>query len=229
MMKFSAIVLAAGRGVRFGQPKQLLDLAGAPMLTWSIRTFQAMPEIAEIIVVTEPEWIERVAQAAQDCIVVEGGATRQASARAGLRAVSRDSEAVLVHDGARPLLTVADAQRAMECVRTSNASLLGVPVVDTIKMVSATGFTVEQTFDRARLWSAQTPQCATTEEMRAAHEAALRDRFEGTDDAALLERIGVRVHVVQASAENFKVTVPDDLLRANRVLRSRQPACGLLH
>jgi len=226
-MKWSALIVAAGGGSRFGRPKQLVELAGAPMLSWSLRTLAAMDEISSIVIVAEPDCIEQIAAlgaqmaAGKPLRVVAGGKTRQASVRAGLEALPESAEAVLVHDGARPLVRAVDVRNAMELVREGHAALLGIPVVDTIKVVDSAKQTVLRTLDRDQLWAAQTPQLATVREMRRAHADAARAGAEGTDDAALLERAGLDVHVVPGSPENFKITVPEDLVHAERLLRDR--------
>jgi len=227
-VKWSAVIVAAGRGTRFGRPKQLVDVAGKPMLWWSLRTFSEMPEVDEIVVVTEAEWLEQVAAAAQAASpklrqVVRGGATRQASTYEGLRAM-KDAGGVFVHDGARPLVTAEEVRRGMQPVRDGHASLLAIPVVDTIKVVNESRI-VARTLDRNVLWAAQTPQFATADDMLRAHEAGMRDGVDATDDAMLLERIGVAVHVVPGSPENFKVTLPEDHTRAEHAMRERL-ACG---
>jgi len=224
---WTAIVVAAGRGTRFGRPKQLLEIAGTPMLTWSIRTFAGMPEIEAIVVVTENEWLAEIANVAAHAAgakcaaVVPGGATRQASVYEGLRAVAPDCDAVLVHDGARPLVDADTVRNGMQIIGDGHAALLAVPVVDTVKVVEPHSRIVKETSPRERLWAAQTPQFATLHDMRLAHDTAHRDRFAATDDAMLLERIGVKVQIVPGSPDNFKVTLPEDLARAEDVLRRR--------
>lgn len=224
-MKWSAVVVAAGRGTRFGRPKQLIDIAGKPMLSWSLHTFAAMPEVASIVIVTETEWLEQVRSVAETAAssklsaVVRGGATRQASTYEGLVA-GLAAEGVFVHDGARPFVTPEEVRRGMEPVREGHASLLAVPVVDTIKVVNESRI-VTRTLDRNVLWAAQTPQFATASDMMRAHEAGRRDGIDATDDAMLLERIGVSVHVVPGSPENFKVTLAEDHARAEQAMRAR--------
>lgn len=224
---WAAVVVAAGRGRRFGKPKQLIEIAGQPMLAWSLRTFAAMEEVAQLVVVTEEEWRDQVSALAETVAaskrlsVVCGGPTRQASTYAGLCAVQAQSNAVFVHDGARPLVRESDVRAGMEPVQPGHATLLAVPVVDTVKRVAPRSHIVSETLDRDVLWAAQTPQFAMLSDLRAAHEAARRSDFEATDDAMLLERAGVRVHVVSGSAENFKVTVPEDRERAEHLLRAR--------
>ena len=194
------------------------------MLSWSIRTFESMSEIVEIVVVTEREWLQEVAAVASSCIVVPGGATRQASTYEGLKAIAARCDGVLVHDGARPLVTQQEVRAGMEPVRAGHGSVLAIPVVDTIKVVQPQTRVVTQTLDRGILWAAQTPQFATLEDMRAAHEAGLREGVDATDDAMLLERAGVKIHVVPGSVENFKVTLPEDHLRAEQTMRARLAA-----
>lgn len=225
-MKFAAVIVAAGRGTRFGRPKQLIEIAGKPMLWWSLHTFAQMSEIETIVVVTESEWLEQVRSVAAGAAglklldVVPGGATRQASTYEGLRVAGENCEGVFVHDGARPLVTADEVRRGMAAVALGHASLLAIPVVDTIKVVSD-GRLVEKTLDRGALWAAQTPQFATYADMMRAHQAGIRDGVEATDDAMLLERIGVSVQIVPGSAENFKVTLAEDQARAQQAMMLR--------
>jgi 2-C-methyl-D-erythritol 4-phosphate cytidylyltransferase len=219
-LRWGAVIVAAGRGTRFGAPKQLIDIAGAPMVRWSVRTFRSMPEVLDVVVVTEAACLGDVAAAADGCIVVPGGATRQASVFEGLNALPERCSAVLIHDGARPLIEAADVRRGMAPVGPHEAALLARRIVDTVKAVAKNGL-VKRTLDRNVLWTAQTPQFAMLRDMRRAHEAGMRERVDATDDAMLLERIGVRVHVVEGSPDNFKVTLPEDRARAERVLLAR--------
>lgn len=226
-MIWGAVIVAAGRGTRFGRPKQLVELAGKPMVAWSVDAFAAMPEIAELVVVTEPEMVERVEAVVHPRVtqatlrVVTGGPDRQASVRNGLDALSPEVGAVLVHDGARPLVLTSDVRAGMRPVRPGTAALLATPVIDTVK-VAEPGGKVTRTLDRATLWAAQTPQFATTKDLRRAHAEAQRNGWPpATDDAALLERAGLDVLIVEGAAENFKVTLPHDLVRAEALLQAR--------
>jgi 2-C-methyl-D-erythritol 4-phosphate cytidylyltransferase len=232
-VKWAAVIVAAGRGTRFGAPKQLVEIAGLPMVGWSIQTFAAMPEIAEIVVATEPESIEAmravVAQLAprRAARVVHGGATRQESVYQGISAISAQSDCVFVHDGARPLVLAGDVRAGMGEVRAGRASMLASPVVDTVKSVDPDSLLVRATLDRRTLWAAQTPQFATIRDLRAAHERARNDGFAATDDAALLEAHGVEVIAVPATSENFKVTLPGDVARAQAILQGRAAPAGV--
>jgi len=223
-MNWATVIVAAGRGTRFGRPKQLVEIGGRPMLAWSLQTFASMPEITSIVIVTERDWIEDVrslcARVApeRNIRVVVGGATRQASVRNGLEALPPEVEAVMVHDGARPLVRADDIRAGMAAVRAGRAAVLAAPVVDTIKVVDPRTMLVQRTLERSELWAAQTPQFAMRNELLRAHlDAGLAGR-EATDDVALLEATGIEVAVVPASGENFKVTHPGDVARAQGFL-----------
>ncbi len=226
-MRFAAIVVAAGRGVRFGRQKQLIEVAGRPLVAWCLATFGAMSELGALIIATEEEHLTTMADLARTyapelhATVVRGGATRQGSVRNALAAVPPACDAVFVHDGARPLVRAADIRAAMALVGPGTGALLAAPVVDTIKVVAADGATVTRTLDRSELWAAQTPQFGTLADLRAAHAAAERVGGDATDDAMLLERAGHRVLVVRPSGENFKVTMPGDRDLAEAILRER--------
>jgi 2-C-methyl-D-erythritol 4-phosphate cytidylyltransferase len=226
-LRWGAVIVAAGRGARLGRPKQLLDLAGLPMVGWSIQTFASIDEIADLVIATEPDLVETMRALAGRLAprfsprVVCGGPTRQASVREGLQALPRACDAALVHDGARPLVSDGDVRAGMREVGAGRAALLAAPLVDTIKVVTLGSMLVTRTLDRSTLWAAQTPQFAMASDLRRAHERARGDGIDATDDAMLLERIGVSVVVVPASAENFKVTLPQDVARAATILRER--------
>jgi len=227
---WGAVVVAAGRGTRFGRPKQLLPLDGLPLAGWSIRTFAGIADVADLVVVTETAWIEAMQGVIAQLLpndawqVVGGGETRQQSVYAGLRALPARCEAVLVHDGARPLVRAQDVRAGMREVRDGRGAVLAAPVVDTIKVVDPVSMIVRETLDRRTLWGAQTPQFAMAADLRRAHDEALKAGFEATDDTALLERIGIEVVAVPSSSENFKVTLPEDLLRAEALVRVREHA-----
>jgi 2-C-methyl-D-erythritol 4-phosphate cytidylyltransferase len=228
-MIWGAVIVAAGRGTRFGRPKQLIELGGKPMLAWSVEVFASMPEISDIVIVTEREFIEDVQDVAlalvrsASLVVVAGGNDRQASAANGIAALPGHCAGIFVHDGAWPFVRAADVRAGMRAVRPGVAALLAAPVVDTIKIVDDR-LKVTRTLDRATLWSAQTPQFATARDMREAHANAVRhDWPRATDDAALLERNGNDVIVVEAPVENIKVTHPGDIVRAESIANERDP------
>lgn len=226
-MRFCAVVVAAGRGVRFGRAKQLVEVAGRPLVAWSFSTFGAMPELADLVIACEPDarqTMEGLAAAFAPRLqarAVAGGATRQESVERALAAVPESCAAVFVHDGARPLVTAPDVRAGMAVTAPQAGALLAAPVVDTIKMVVPGGRIVARTLERADLWAAQTPQFAMLADLREAHARARRERLRATDDATLLERAGCRVVVIPASGENFKVTLETDRERAEAILRAR--------
>ncbi|MGH7662189.1 MAG: 2-C-methyl-D-erythritol 4-phosphate cytidylyltransferase [Vulcanimicrobiaceae bacterium] len=234
-MSWAAVVVAAGRGTRFGRPKQLVEIAGRPMLAWSIETLARISEIGTLVVTTEPENIsdfEAVVAAHAGPLrtrVVRGGEERQDSVRTALESLSALDDVpkfVLVHDGARPMVEAGDVRRGMDVTAPGTGALLAIPVVDTIKRVDDAGRVI-RTYDRAQLWAAQTPQFASFDDLLRAHRHAQRAGLRVTDDAALLENIGLTVRIVEGRADNFKVTVPADLERAELILRGRAAARSL--
>lgn len=222
-MRWAAVIAAGGRGERFGGPKQFVEIAGLPMLGWSIRAFAGMREIVEIVIATDPSLVTRVeellVELVPDCAarVVLGGHTRQESVRNGLAAVTKNVDAVLVHDGARPLVRAQNVRAGMREVRPGRGSVLASPVVDTIKVVDRETMRVRQTLDRSVLWAAQTPQFATLDDFRKAYAV----EQAATDDTALLEYVGVEVVIVPSRHANFKVTIPEDLAPVDLLLRER--------
>jgi 2-C-methyl-D-erythritol 4-phosphate cytidylyltransferase len=233
-LRWGAVVVAAGRGTRFGRPKQLVEVGGRPLVGWAIALFDGLAPFEALVVTSERDWLPTILETARRYAprlavsVVEGGETRQASVARGLEELVRIApgcEAVAVHDGARPLARAGDVARAMAEVAPGHAALLGAPVVDTIKLVEANGdglVRVRRTLARDELWAAQTPQLGTMDDLRRAHAEAAREGFIATDDAALLERAGVAVVMVCGSGSNMKVTHPGDEERAGAILAARE-------
>jgi len=217
----AVILAAAGHGDRMGQPKQLLDLAGKPVAAWSLELFEQSLSVDAIYVACEPEQRDRFEAVAAEHApaktraIVPGGQTRQASVHAALSAIAPAPSFVLVHDGARPFLSRDVLARVVEAVRRTNAAIAAVPVKDTIKL--ANGQKIERTISREALWSAQTPQAFAYELFVAAHTRALADGFVGTDDAALVERLGTPIELVMGSYGNVKITTPEDLEMARHL------------
>ena len=227
-MSVAALVLAAGRGERFGAavPKAFVPLAGRPLVLHALAALAAVPEIARVQPVVaaaelarfealRPAWgaLPKLAPA------VAGGAERQDSVRAGLAALPPGIEWVAVHDAARALVRPEDVSRVVAAAREGGAALLAVPVTDTVKRVR--GDVVVETPPREECWAAQTPQVFRIDLLREALEKAAAEGFVGTDDAQLVERLGVAVRVVRGDPSNFKLTHAEDLLRAERVLAAR--------
>jgi len=223
-----AILAAAGRGDRLGQPKQLLDIAGKPMAAWSLELFQSMANIDAIYIACEADLRERFDELGaryaptKTRAVVGGGATRQASVYAALSSITPAPAFVFVHDGARPFLSRDVRGRVIAAAQRTNAAIAAVPVKDTIKL--ARGQSIERTLSRESLWSAQTPQAFAYELFVAAHAKAIADGYVGTDDAALVERMGSPVELVMGSYENIKITTPEDLELARHLASNAEAA-----
>jgi 2-C-methyl-D-erythritol 4-phosphate cytidylyltransferase len=214
----SVILLAAGRSLRFGaeRVKTLAPLAGTPLVLHSLLRFDAHPEVHEIVLVAPPgqdlpwrNFLLRDVGAAKLRATVAGGAERQDSVRAGLAAISPDSELLLIHDAARPLVPAALIGSVLAAARECGAALPLLPVSDTVKR-HRDGVVVE-TLARAELGLAQTPQGFRTPLYREALAAADRDGVQATDDVALVERLGRPVACVPGERDNIKITLPADL------------------
>ncbi len=215
-----ALVVAAGRGERFGGtlPKQYEDLAGQPLLRHSLAALAAHPGIAGVRAVINMDDLAHYQSAAAglDLLApVAGGASRQESARRGLESLEDLApERVLIHDGARPLVPATVVDRVLQALDEAPGAIAALPVTDTLKReqngVSA------GTVDRAGLWRAQTPQGFRYAEILAAHREAAG--AELTDDAAVAEQAGLSVALVEGSPRNLKVTTPDDLAQAESYL-----------
>jgi 2-C-methyl-D-erythritol 4-phosphate cytidylyltransferase len=219
-----ALLVAAGRGERLGasRPKALVPLGGRPMLEWSLETLRALPSVQSIAVAL-PAGGE-LGAARDGVLAVRGGPTRSDSVRLALRAVG-PGDPVIVHDAARPLAAAELFQRALaELERAGvDAVVAAVPVGDTIKEVADDERTVTRTLDRRRLWAAQTPQVFRREVLeRVMAECSDESLAHATDDAWLIEQAGGSVAVLQADAQNIKVTTEFDLRLAEVLLSERQ-------
>ena len=210
-----ALIVAAGRGERLGRgnpptPKAFVALRGRPMLEWSV---EVLAQMCDQVVVALPPGVHAPA----GTIGVVGGAERSLSVKAALAASSGDP--VLVHDAARPLLTVELAQACLDALdaRDLDAAIAAAPVTDTIKEAGADQV-VARTLDRSRLWAIQTPQAFRREALERALGQPDEVLAAATDDAALVEALGGRVGIVEAPRENLKITTPLDLALAERLL-----------
>ena len=231
-MKNVGIILAAGRGKRMHSvvQKQYLLLQGKPVLYYSLKAFQECPFIDEIILVTGEEEIsycqeEIVRKFNLDKVkqIVPGGKERYHSVYEGLKALQH-CDYVLIHDGARPLVTDGIISRAAQAAVSDEACVVGMPVKDTIKVADAGGF-AESTPDRSRLWQVQTPQAFSYPLVRSAYDRLMADETQQkgiTDDAMVVEHLsGTKVRLVEGSYENLKVTTPEDLVLAEALLKKR--------
>ena len=217
----AAVIVAAGRGERAGAniPKQYRAIGDEPMIRTTLRAFLAHPRIDFVQPVINPndrETYERAIAGLKNVLPpVPGGATRQASVRAGLEALAdRDPGLVLIHDAARPFVTGTLIDRAIGAGRASGAAVPGIALADTVKSIDDRAM-VTETLDRSRLRMVQTPQAFSFDLILQAHRraaAAQRDSF--TDDAALAEWAGQRVSLFEGEADNLKVTTNADFVRA---------------
>ncbi len=219
------LIAAAGSGRRMGAAgnKLLLEVAGRPVLAWTLDAVLGCDAITWIGIVGQPvdaEAIAAIVAAAQPDRPVQwivGGDTRQDSVRCGLAALPPEAEGVLIHDGARCLVSTELLERCVAAVRSGEAVIAATPVTDTIKTVDADG-TITDTPDRSLLWAAQTPQGFPVAQLRQAHGRAETEGWSVTDDAALFERLGWPVRVLPASPANIKLTTPFDLRIAAAIL-----------
>jgi len=219
-VKTVAIITAAGYGKRMGQPKQFLEINGKPILEWTLSVFNATKMVDEVILVVHQEGLERARQLQFPKLkqVVPGGKERQDSVYNGLKALPEDTEIVVIHDGARPFVTEQEIRRAVEEAEESGAVVVGVPVKDTIKQVSSKQLAVSSTPDRKQLWAAQTPQVFKKEIILRAFKEGY-NKHQVTDDAMLVEKLGIPVKMVMGSYRNIKITTPDDLRIAEELLK----------
>jgi 2-C-methyl-D-erythritol 4-phosphate cytidylyltransferase len=214
-----AIIVAAGEGKRFGFSKQFALLREKPVLEWCLDRFEAHKQVKEIVLVLNDETqkqklLERYGKIRA---VAEGGEKRQDSVLAGFSQIDPEmAEVVLVHDGVRPLLESDLISRVIDRTLEQGAAVPVIPVEDTIKLIE--GRLVRQTLDRSRLFRVQTPQGFCYSVLREALDSAREDGFYGTDEAALVERIGKKVSVVQGDPRNIKITTPLDLKLAEALL-----------
>ena len=226
--KNTAIVLAAGQGKRMHSKiqKQFLKIQGYPVLYYSLRCFQEIPLIQDIILVTGEDALsyckEEIVKKygfTKVSNVIAGGKERYDSVYAGLCAC-KDCRYVLIHDGARPFITEEIIERGLEKVKETGACVVGMPSKDTIKLSDAEGY-VKETPDRKCVWTIQTPQIFSYALIREAHDSIRKkDMSKITDDAMVIEHeTGVKVALAEGSYQNIKITTPEDLYIAEAFLR----------
>jgi 2-C-methyl-D-erythritol 4-phosphate cytidylyltransferase len=216
-----ALIVAAGRGERLGAdgPKALVELAGRTLLQWSVDALRATPAVERIVVA-----LPAGAQAPAGTVGVAGGAVRSESVRLALTAAGsgNGAELVLVHDAARPLLTVELVERVLAAVADHEAAIAAAPMTDTVKRAGSDGL-VRETLERSELWAVQTPQVFRRAALERALDVPDEVLAQATDDAWLIERAGGSVVVVPAPRENLKITTTLDLAMAELLL-ARRPA-----
>lgn len=233
MKRYTAIILAAGTGKRMGSavPKQYLDLAGKPLLYYTVRAFE-QSDVTDLVLVTgagETEYCQKNIIGRYGLrrvrAVVEGGAERYLSVQKGLSAAA-GADYVLIHDGARPFVTAEMIGRSMKTAAACQACVVGMPVKDTIKVVDEDGFAAA-TPERSRLWQIQTPQTFSYPLICEAYGRLMKQsRIRVTDDAMVVEQMtGHPVKVIEGSYRNIKITTPEDLTVAEAYLREQTDDC----
>ncbi|HEX9156373.1 MAG TPA: 2-C-methyl-D-erythritol 4-phosphate cytidylyltransferase [Syntrophales bacterium] len=226
-MRVVALIPSAGRGKRMGaeKPKAFLRLGSVPILVRTLQIFENSPLVNEIVAVVPPgegvkEAEEMIRRSGLKKIlqVLPGGEERQESVWRGLTAIRGRADWVIVHDVARPFLPPELIERTLSEARRSKAVAVALPAHETLKEISP-GKEVVRTMDRRHVWMAQTPQCFEFNLILNAYEQARKDGFLGTDDASLVERLGIPVRVIEGSRFNFKITTPEDLILAEALLK----------
>lgn len=225
----SAVILAGGSSTRFGGevPKQFMPLMGKPVIAHSMLAFEKTPCIKEIIVVCREDDTVRYEVMAKEYGITKfkkaviGGETRQDSSLAGLNATNPDIDHLLIHDGARPLVTPKTVQDVAKAAKRYRAACAGCQSRDTVKIADDKGF-ISRTEDRSYVYLAATPQGFYKPLLEACAYSAKKEQFAVTDDASLLEHYAYPVKLVDCTSENIKITTESDLIMAEAILKARQ-------
>jgi len=221
----TAVIVAAGRSTRMGgQDKQFLPLRGHPLIAYTISKFQQCSVVDEIVLVTQPgrrgefEGLIHRYGFSKAKRFADGGVERQDSVWNGIQAADSKTEIILIHDGARPCITPEAIEKTVVAARKHGAVVVATKVTDTIKEASE-DLTVQQTVDRSKLWAVQTPQGFRYSLIREGYAEVRRQKKIVTDDTAAVELIGAKVHLVENTSPNLKVTSPSDIPLAEWLLR----------
>lgn len=225
-MKVTAIIAAAGGGKRIGgqKNKQFIEIAGKPILCYTLDKFESCDLVDEIILVLPKEDLDYGAREIVDRFgftkirkIVAGGKERQDSVYCGLKAITDKPEIVVIHDGVRPFLKSSKIEESIAICRRFGAVILAIPAKHTIKE-GKNGYVIK-TLERDKLWEVQTPQTFKYEIIFEAYQQAFADGFYATDDSALVERLGYRIKILLGEWENIKITSPEDLELAEMLVR----------
>lgn len=222
-----AVIVAAGKGERFGNASKVLTpLLDRPVLAWTLDAFEQAALVTEVVLVVGEHTMAPIAELlalgpwTKVRHTVPGGNTRQQSTANGVRAMRDDADIVLVHDAARPLVNPRLIDESIEMASEHGGAILAAAVTDTIKRCW-TGEVIE-TLDRSTLWQAQTPQAFSAEHMYHMIELSMDGQIQMTDEASLAEILGYPVVVVESDSTNLKITYPHDVMMAEAILRARK-------
>jgi 2-C-methyl-D-erythritol 4-phosphate cytidylyltransferase len=224
-MKVKAIIAAGGRGERVGGelPKQFIEIKKKPLLAYTVEKFEKCDLIDEIILVVPDEYVGLASYQVVDVFdfrkirkIVSGGKERQDSVYKALLSLSTNTDIVTIHDGVRPFISTDKIVKSIEMCRQDRAMILALPINETVKRVE--DGQVITTLVREKLWVAQTPQTFEYKLILEAYKRAEQDGFIGTDDSSLVERLGVKVKILEGDYENIKITTPEDLVLAEKIL-----------
>jgi 2-C-methyl-D-erythritol 4-phosphate cytidylyltransferase len=221
-----AIIVAGGSGIRMASDiaKQYLLLNGMPILSHTLQKFDAASSVKDVILVVPFDDMDYVKRSIVEKFNISkvshirgGGRKRQDSVKNGLDIINSNNDIVVIHDGARPFISSDLIDVSVEKARLSGALVLGIPAGDTVKSVGDGGY-IEKTLSRDHLWLAQTPQVFRADIIKKAYERAYKEGFYGTDDAEVVERMGIKVEMIQGSYDNIKITTPEDLVLGEFIL-----------
>ena len=225
LKKCGAVIVAAGSASRMGGiDKVMATLGGEPMIQRTVRAFQECDAVSEIVIVTREDLILKITDLCKDypkvTAVVAGGKSRQESVGNGLNALSKEIKLAAIHDGARPLITWQLIDCCIRAANTYGAAAPAIPVKDTIKTVE--GGIVMNTPERSKLRAVQTPQVFDIDLLKGALLKAQQDGAEVTDDCSAVERLGMKIKIVEGDEKNLKVTTPMDLKIAEMLLEEQK-------
>ena len=226
-MKAKAIIAAGGRGERIGGvlPKQFVEIKKKPILVYSVEKFESCELIDEIVLVVPEDYMSFCSYNIVDLYdcrkvkrILSGGKERQDSVFKGLSVLPENTDIVVIHDGVRPFVSTRKIEESIESCRKEKAVILALPVNETVKRVEDER--VITTLNREELWVAQTPQVFEYKLLLKAYSKAMKEGFKGTDDSSLVERLGVKVKVLEGEKENIKITTAEDLVLAERIVET---------
>lgn len=219
------VIPAAGSGSRFGGEKQFKILGNREVIFHSLSVFLKMNSVLQVAIAVHRDRLDSFSKLinsvspSERVIVVAGGARRQDSVSAALKALDSGAEIICIHDAARPFITCEMVAKSVDACRNYDGTVTAVPITDTLKIVKPGNVEIVGTRDRSDLWGAQTPQTFRREALEMALEYADRENISVTDESMLMEKLGLRVCVVPGSPENIKITRPEDWILAKALLR----------